>query len=47
MHNGNTHPPVLCAGEASDERLKINELGPNDGNKMLSTDGVDDKKINV
>ena len=24
MHNGNTHPPALCAGEAPDEKLKIN-----------------------
>ena len=29
MHNGNTRPPALCAGEAPDEKLKINELGPN------------------
>ena len=28
MHNGNTRPPALCAGEAPDEKLKINELGP-------------------
>ena len=27
--NGNTRPPTLCAGEALDEKLKINELGPN------------------
>ena len=24
----NTRPPALCAGEARDEKLKINELGP-------------------
>ena len=29
MHNCNTCPPALCAGEAPDEKLKINELGPN------------------
>ena len=29
--NNNTRPPALCAGEASDEKLKINELGPNLG----------------
>ena len=29
MDNGNTRPPVLCAGEAPDEKLKINKLGPN------------------
>ena len=28
IHNGNTRPPALCAGEAPDEKLKINELGP-------------------
>ena len=28
IHNGNTHSPALCAGEAPDEKLKINELGP-------------------
>ena len=27
VNNGNTHPPALCAGEASDEKLKIDELG--------------------
>ena len=25
---GNTHLPALCAGEAPDEKLKINKLGP-------------------
>ena len=25
--NGNTHPPMSCAGEAPDEKLKLNELG--------------------
>ena len=29
MHYGNTRPPVLCAGEVPDEKVKINELGPN------------------
>ena len=29
LNNGNTHLLALCAGEAPDERLKINELGPN------------------
>ena len=29
MNNGNTRPPALSAGEAPDEKLKINELGPN------------------
>ena len=29
MHNGNTRPPALSAGEAPDKELKINELGPN------------------
>ena len=29
LNNGNTHPPALCAWEAPDEKLKINELGPN------------------
>ena len=29
LNNGNTHPPALCAGEAPDEKPKINELGPN------------------
>ena len=24
-----TRPPALCAGEAPDEKLQINELGPN------------------
>ena len=28
IHNGNTRPPALCAGETHDERLKINKLGP-------------------
>ena len=28
LNNGNTHPPGLYAGEAPDEKLKINELGP-------------------
>ena len=28
LNNGNTHPPALCAGEALDEKLKINKLGP-------------------
>ena len=28
MRNGNARPPALCAGEAPDEKLKINELGP-------------------
>ena len=27
--NGNTCQPVLCAGEAPDEKLKFNKLGPN------------------
>ena len=27
--NGSTRPPALCAGEAPDEKLKINELGSN------------------
>ena len=31
MNNGNTHPPALCAGEAPDEKLKTNELGPYGG----------------
>ena len=26
MHNGNTHLPELCAGEAPDKKLKINEF---------------------
>ena len=25
----NTRPPALCAGKVPDEKLKINELGPN------------------
>ena len=29
LNNSNTHPPALCAGEAPDEKLKINELGTN------------------
>ena len=29
MLYGNTRPPVLCAGEVPDEKLKINELGLN------------------
>ena len=29
VNNGNTRPPALCAGEAPDEKVKINELGPN------------------
>ena len=28
MHNCNTHLPALCAGKASNEKLKINELSP-------------------
>ena len=28
LNNGNTRPPALCAGEACDVKLKINELGP-------------------
>ena len=28
MHDGNTCLPALCAGEAPDEKLKINKLGP-------------------
>ena len=29
IHNGNTHLPKLCAGEAPYVKVKINELGPN------------------
>ena len=28
LNNGNTRLPALCAGEAPDEKLKINKLGP-------------------
>ena len=28
MHNGNAHPSTLCAVEAPEEKLKLNELGP-------------------
>ena len=29
LNNDNICPPALCAWEAPDEKLKINELGPN------------------
>ena len=28
LNNGNTRLPALCGGEAPDEKLRINELGP-------------------
>ena len=28
INNGNIRPHNLCAGEAPDEKLKLNELGP-------------------
>ena len=37
MHNGNTHLPEMCAGEAPDKKLKINKLGPYICADLLST----------
>ena len=35
MHNGNTHPPALCAFKAPDNKLKINKLGPCDTTAVI------------
>ena len=43
MHNGNTRPPALCAGEAPDEKLKINELGPNENFTLNPSDAINFK----